>query len=134
MRTRSSIAYLDSSALVKLAVEEKESEALRLAMRDWPRRGSSRLAVVEVLRGVRRRSPRSEPLARRVLAHTVLFAPSNRLLAAASQLDPPALHALDAIHLASALQLGRELGAFVSYDEQQLEAAAALGLPAVSPR
>ena len=133
MPTGSSIAYLDSSALFKLVVEEPESRALRDALLQWPRRASSRIAVVEVLRGVRRRDAGAELLARRVLSNVALIAVGNRVLVVASTLGPPALRSLDAIHLASALRLGADLTAFVSYDARQLEAAAALRLPVSAP-
>jgi predicted nucleic acid-binding protein len=41
--------------------------------------------------------------------------------------------ALDAIHLASAMEYGSDLASFVSYDARLSAAAAALGLPVVSP-
>lgn len=133
MPTGSSVAYLDSSALFKLVVEEEESRALRNALRSWPRRVSSRIAVVEVLRGVRRRGETAEPLARNVLGSVALLTIGDRVLMAAARLDPPGLRSLDAIHLASALRLGSDLTAFVSYDARQLEAAEALALPVTSP-
>jgi predicted nucleic acid-binding protein len=130
----SSIAYLDSSAIVKLAIEEEETRPLRVALRQWPRRVSSRLAAVEVLRAVRRRDRAAEALARRVLARIALMRIGDRVLLAAAALDPPALRSVDAIHLASALRLRGAIAAFVSYDERQLEAARALGLPVEWPR
>ena len=133
MRTGSSVAYLDSSALIKLAVEEGESATLRRALHAWPRRVSSRIAVVEVMRAVRRRKQTAEPLARRVVAHVALIKVDDRVLKAAAQLDSPTVRSVDAIHLASALRLGDSLTAFVSYDARQLEAAASLGLPVTSP-
>ncbi len=134
MRTRSSVVYLDSSALFKLAVDEVESSALRSALSSWPRRASSRLSVVEVLRAARRRSAAAMPSARLVLAGVSLISIDRRVVVEAIGIEPAALRTLDAVHLASALRLGRELAAFVSYDERQLEAAEALELPAVSPR
>lgn len=134
MRNASDAAYLDASALVKLSLEEDHSAALRNATRGWSRLVSSRLAVVEVLRAARRRDPASEPTAREVLAHAALVVPSDGILYAATTLRPLDLRSLDAIHLATALRLGPALAAFVSYDERQLEAAAALGLPVASPR
>jgi len=134
VRNVSDVAYLESSALVKLVVVEEESEALQDAMLQWPRRFSSRLAVVEVLRTVRRRDAARESLARNVLARLALVVIGDRVLFAAAQLDPIGLRSLDAIHLATALRLRGSLGAFVSYDERQLEAAKALGLPVASPR
>jgi len=129
----SSFAYLDSSALFKLVVEEEEGRALRNALLSWPRRISSRIAVVEVLRGVRRRDETAEPLARSVLGSVALLTIGDRVLMTAARLDPPGLRSLDAIHLATALRLASDLTAFVSYDVRQLEAAATLGLPVTSP-
>ena len=48
-------------------------------------------------------------------------------------LDPPLLRALDAIHLASALEVGDDLGAFLAYDRELVAAARALGLQTLSP-
>lgn len=128
-----SSAYLDASALFKLAIEEEETEALRRALSTLPRRTSSRIAVVEVIRAVRRRRRSAEPLARQVLARTSLIRMDDRVLEAAVSLDPAPLRALDAIHVASALRLGPQLAAFVSYDVKQLRAAEAIGLPVASP-
>jgi uncharacterized protein len=129
----SRFAYLDSSALVKLVVDEQESQELRRALEAWPRRVSSRISVVEVLRAVRRRDPPGEPLARHVLTRTRLLAVGDAVLVAAAHVGPPRLRSLDAIHVASALRLGDGLAAFVSYDARQLEAATAAGLPVASP-
>lgn len=134
MPIRSDVAYLDASALVKAIIDEVETEPLRLALGAYARHASSRVVVVEVLRGVTRRDPSKEPLARRVLGALVLLGVSGRILLTASTLDPPTLRSLDALHVASAARLGRSLAAFVSYDARQLEAAAALGLPVTSPR
>jgi predicted nucleic acid-binding protein len=131
--TDSDVAYLDSSALFKLVVQEEESEVLRLALRAWPRRMSSRVSVVELLRGVRRRDLLAEPLARRVLTHVSLLRIGDGVLTTAARLDPPTVRSLDAIHVASALRLGDSLTAFVSYDGRQLEAAASVGVPVTSP-
>lgn len=134
MPTVSDVAYFDASALHKLVVGEPESEALREAARAWPRRVTSRLAVVELIQSVRRADPPLEPAARRLLGRVTLLADTNRVLVGATQLEPQALRALDAIHVSSALRVRPALAAFVSYDERQLEAAVTLGLPVVSPR
>lgn len=134
MPTASDIAYLDVSALVKLVLDEPESDALRDALSSWPRRTTSRLAVVEVVRAVRRADPRLEPLAARALTGVVLLAASDKVLRSAAGVDPPAVRTLDAIHVASALRVRAMLAAFVSYDRRQLEAAEAHGLPVATPR
>jgi predicted nucleic acid-binding protein len=131
--TGSELAYLDASALVKLVLDEPQSEALRRAVLAWPRRATSRLAVVEVIRAVRRADARLEPRAARALAAVSLVAPGDRVLQIAARLDPPRIRTLDSIHVATALRLREALVAFVSYDRRQLEAAATLGLPVVSP-
>jgi predicted nucleic acid-binding protein len=134
VKSGSDAAYLEPSALVKLAIVEDESEALQDALDGWPRRVASRLAVVEVLRTVRRRDAAREALAREVLRRVDLIVMSDRILMSAAMLDPVALRSLDAVHLATALRVRSSLGAFVSYDARQLEAAQALGLPTASPR
>ena len=130
----SEVAYVDSSALVKLALAEEESEAMLRAFASWPRRVTSRLAVVEVLRAVRRENPAREPIAVDVLARVMLAAVSDAVLVEAARLNPAQLRSLDAVHLATALRLRSAIVAFVSYDRSQLEAAEALGLPVASPR
>lgn len=134
MRAGSDVAYLDASALHKLMVSEPETEALRHATRAWPRRATSRLAVVELIRSVRRADPVLQPTARRVLEGVTLLADSNRVLLEATQLEPQTLRTLDAIHVATAYRIRTVLAAFVSYDVRQLAAAEALGLPTATPR
>jgi predicted nucleic acid-binding protein len=49
-------------------------------------------------------------------------------------LHPPELRSLDAIHLATAQQLGREMTALVIYDDSMVTAAKQLGYRIVQPR
>ncbi|HTE83139.1 MAG TPA: hypothetical protein VK821_00210, partial [Dehalococcoidia bacterium] len=65
-------AYLDSSALVKLVVLEPESAQLQSYLADWPRRASSSLARVELVRAVRARGDAAVQRARRVLTDLYL--------------------------------------------------------------
>lgn len=71
--------------------------------------------------------------AREVIANVTLLAIDEPLLEIAAHLDPPALRSLDAIHIATALRLGDELHALVTYDQRMIEAAERLGLPVASP-
>ena len=57
----------------------------------------------------------------------------ERELEAASRLPDPALRTLDAIHLATALQLDRDLDALVTYDSRLAAAAERQHLPVVTP-
>lgn len=134
MRNGSDVAYFDASALHKLVITEPETEALKKETQAWPRRATSRLAVVELIRSVRRANPVLEPAARRLLGGITLLVDSNRVLLDATQLEPQTLRSLDAIHVASAYRIRPVLAAFVSYDTRQLAAAEILGLPTASPR
>jgi predicted nucleic acid-binding protein len=127
-------AYLDSSALLKLVVEEPGSWALGdyLVGRDP---FSSDLSRVELPRAVRRRGLGTGAigLAVRVLEGVELLAIGEEVLSRASVLGPPAMRSLDAIHLASALTLGPELDAVVTYHRRLASAAELAGLRVESP-
>jgi len=125
--------YLDSSALVKLAVQEPESSALRRYLARRRLVISSALARTEVARAL---LPSGADAARRgqdVLASVELLRISDRVLRAAGAMPPPDLRSLDAIHLASAELLGSDLGAFVTYDMRLASAATVRGLRVVQP-
>jgi predicted nucleic acid-binding protein len=129
------VAYLDTSAVVKLLVREGESAALRRELRRWPRRASANLIRVELLRAAKRAGlPRLASPARRYLGAINLIRLDDALLDRAAEVDPSSLRSLDAIHLASALALGDDLGVVITYDDRMLDGAAALGLPVASPR
>jgi predicted nucleic acid-binding protein len=129
------VAYLDTSAVVKLLVRERETTALRRELRHWPRRASSSLLRVELLRAIKRAGlPRLTSPARTQLAAISLIRLDDPLLDRAAELDPASLRSLDAVHLASALALGSDLGVVVSYDDRLLQGASALGMPTASPR
>ncbi len=132
----SKLLYLDSSALVKLVIEEAESAALLTALAAWPERCSSELAVVEVERAARRASldPADLERARTVLAGLHLLRLDREVLTLAARLEPTTLRSLDALHLATALQLGEDLGAFAAYDGGLAEAARERGLVVLAPR
>ncbi len=128
------VAYLDTSAAVKLLMNEPESPALREWLRERPVRASAALLRVELIRVVRRAGlPRLLPEARRLLAGVHLVRLDDALLDQAAGLDPTELRSLDSIHLAAAASLGDDLAAVVSYDDRLLAAAASLGLPTATP-
>jgi predicted nucleic acid-binding protein len=128
------VAYLDTSAAVKLVIDELESPALREWLSGRPVRASAALLRVELIRVVRRAGlPRLLPEARRLLSGVHLIRLEDALLDRAANLDPTELRSLDSIHLAAAASLGDDLAAVVSYDERLLTAAASLGLPTATP-
>jgi len=71
--------------------------------------------------------------ARRQLANIDLIRVDDDLLARATDIEPPTVRSLDAIHLAAALSLGSDLAAIVTYDARMSTAAQALGLPVIAP-
>ncbi|HXE44282.1 MAG TPA: type II toxin-antitoxin system VapC family toxin [Conexibacter sp.] len=131
--------YLDASALVKLVREEPESAALR-AYLDEVDLVSSELVLTEVPRAIRRAAAHEPALPTDLLIErtaelleAVALLPLDRpLLAAAGALAEPALRALDAIHVAAAIDLV-PIDAFVSYDERQSAAARLAGLRTAAP-
>jgi hypothetical protein len=129
------VIALDSSALVKLVVDEPESAALEtwLSGRAPLSVAASDLVRVEVIRAVARADPAGVPRARTLLAGVDLVPVSRDLLETAADLGPPSLRSLDAVHLATALGLGSALDAFVVYDERLARAATEAGLPVVAP-
>ena len=72
--------------------------------------------------------------ARAVLQRIDLVRVNDRILNAAGVLRPPELRSLDAIHLATAHELGNELGTVVTYDERMVAAARQLGYKIAQPR
>lgn len=127
------MVYLDSSALVKLVIAERETAALRSYLREEPVRVSCALARTEVLRAVRPLGPLAVATARRVLRSIELIRLDDALLDAAGILEPVALRSLDAVHLAAALLVAPSLHAIVTYDRRMADAAIALGLPVFAP-
>ena len=128
-----SVAYLDSSALVKLVLAETESVALRTWTDARAAVTSCALARTEVLRAVRRFDEHVRARARLVLSELDLVAIDDGILDAAATLDPDVQRSLDAIHLAAAMSLGDDLLAIVSYDDRMLDGARLLGLPIERP-
>ena len=126
--------YLDSSALVKLAVREPESAALRRYIRRRRPLISSALARAEVSRALLPLGPDAVQRGHEVLGLIDLVRVNDRVLTAAGALFPADLRTVDAIHLATVQQLGAELARIVTYDERMAAAAKVLRLPVAAPR
>lgn len=129
------LLYLDASALVKLVLPEAESRSLQESLVAWPACVTSEIAGVEVMRAVRRAStdPAVEQRAQEVLAGVALLKLETAMMSRAARLEPRLLRSLDAIHLASALSLGDDLGAMVIYDNALASAARSCGLEVMAP-
>jgi uncharacterized protein len=126
--------YVDSSALVKMVIEEANSPALGRYFAEFSldRQLTAAISRTELVRAVARRGATVEN-ARKALSKLDFVAITNSLLDNAAALAPPELRTLDAIHLTAALS-APDLRALVTYDRRLAEAAEQAGLPVVSPR
>lgn len=126
--------YADASALVKLVVREPESKDLIEHLGEpVPRLMTSRLAVVEVTRAVKIARPEADAAseAARVLESCYLLDVTVEILRRAAALSSEGLRALDAIHLASVLQL--EPDEVLAYDRRLVGSARELGFAVAHP-
>ena len=126
--------YVDTSAAAKLILEEAESEALV----SWLSAGqhsfvSSSLTKVELLRLARRYGSDAIVASLGFLRRCDLSPLSDEVLDSAAGVLPEILRSLDAIHLATALDLGSEISGVVTYDHRLAEACALHGLEVIAP-
>lgn len=124
--------YADTSALVKMVVTEAESTALRsyLVSRDTAL-STSQVGAVELGRSARRRNNSTADRALALLSGLEIFPLTTGIAARAQQLEPSTLRTLDAIHVATAIEVRADL--VVTYDQRMIEACHANGLEVVSP-
>jgi predicted nucleic acid-binding protein len=134
MSAERQLTYIDSSAIVKLAVAEPESAALRRYLSRRRPLVSSALARTEVARALMPSGPEAVARGELVLRRIQLVRVNDRVLSEAGRMTPMELRSLDAIHLASARQLGSSVRQIVTYDERMADAAQADGWPVSSPR
>lgn len=131
-----SLYYADTSAVIKLLVEESHSKSFATfydahADAEWV---SSALLRIELTRAVTRAMPTLLPDARDLLLAFSFVAIDDDVVEAAMNEPDRGLRSLDAIHLATARVLGEDLDALVSYDDRLLKAATDAGLATASPR
>ena len=126
------LAYVDSSALVKLVLDEADAGAMRRWYIEAERIACSIIGMVETRRTVTRKVDAPDHL-NTILRTLITLEFDDVLAATASRLTPAGLRTLDAVHLATALAIRSDLDAFVTYDDRLAEAARAVGLPVVRP-
>jgi predicted nucleic acid-binding protein len=125
--------YIDSSALTKLVVTELESQTLEAFLAaDTPDLVTSELASVELHRFAMRRGDEAAVQSREVLLGVAQFPITPEILQHASTIQPRFLRTLDAIHVATALNIG-ELSGVITYDRRMAEAVRANGLTVFAP-
>jgi uncharacterized protein len=131
-----SLYYVDTSAAIKLLVEETHSKAFAAfydarAGAEWV---SSALLRIEVTRAIARAKPVLLPDARDLLAAFSYIAIDDEIVEAAMTEPDRSLRSLDAIHLATARLLGPDLDAIVTYDDRRATAASDAGLVTACPQ
>jgi predicted nucleic acid-binding protein len=118
---------------VKLLLEEDGHAGLREELARWDGYVSSTLLAVESVRACARYGPERADDAREWLLGVALLPLDDAVMNAATTLGPASLRSLDALHLATALTIREDVGAFVAYDDRLAAAAADHGLPVVTP-
>jgi predicted nucleic acid-binding protein len=127
-----SVAYVDASALVKLIVLEAESVTFQRWYLETERIVTSRVGMIEMRRAAGR-YPHDAGELRSLLASVEVIELDRKVADRAAAAVPPLLRTLDAIHIATALELGTSLDAFVTYDDRLAAAARDAGLPVIRP-
>jgi predicted nucleic acid-binding protein len=118
---------------VKLPLREREHAALRVDLSQWDGLASSALLRVEAERACARYGARFVARVHASLERALLLPLDDTVLDAAAALEPATLRSLDAIHLATALSLGDDLGAMYVYDDRLAAAARAAGIRVEAP-
>ena len=127
--------YLDTSAAAKLVHPEPESGALAVFLVEHLASPlvSSALLYPELVRAVSRYRPDGVARAIGLLQRIMIVPLANDIVANAATIGTPTLRTLDALHLATAISIGGELNAFVTYDKRLADAATVLGLTVAAP-
>ncbi|HEX4980769.1 MAG TPA: PIN domain-containing protein [Ilumatobacteraceae bacterium] len=123
--------YLDTSAFLKLLVDEEHSSDLRTSL-DAENIWSSSLLDMEAHRAGRRLGLPADMVSEHLDAITI-FTPGDRTFAAARNVGPDTLRTIDALHLAAALELGADLDAVVTYDRRLAAGCTAAGCNVKAP-
>lgn len=128
--------YLDTSAFVKLIWEEKESAALweYLIARPEAEHISSTLLALEARRAALRAGGGALPRVDLALDRVGLVDITDAVIGSASRIPEPNLRSLDAIHLATAIMLGRDVDVMLTYDQRLADTASASGVAVTAPR
>jgi predicted nucleic acid-binding protein len=127
------LAYLDTSALGRVLLGEPDAPAILEALAEFEQRVASRLARVELCRLALRTNLLAD--AERLLGGVALVPVDETLLTAAETIEPDAVATLDAIHLATAVQIHEAVGlnAVLTYDRRLTDGARHHGLTVLAP-
>lgn len=126
--------YLDTSALGRVVLDEPDGDAVGAALAGFEAIVSSRLLRIELHRLGIRTGIASEEI-EGWLAGVAIVPMDAAILAAAEGVSPASVATLDAIHLATALQLAAEqhIASIMTFDARLAEGAREHGLDVVMP-
>jgi len=124
--------YLDTSAALKLVVEESESDALaQLIDREQPDLVACWLLETEMRRAAQREEALTQQIVSEFLEGVGLYEVPSSLFREAGVLPGTQLRTLDALHLAAAIRIG--VDRLVTYDARLQDSARSLGLGVLAP-
>ena len=124
--------YIDSSAILKLIFIEKETAELDKVMNNAM--VTSTFTRVEVKRAVSRINPEKLVVANDVLSQLQYTELDPQTMQLAEAFTPDiTLRTLDAIHVASVLQINRAVQGIITYDKQMIASAQNMGIRVLSP-
>ena len=124
--------YIDSSAILKLLIFEKESTTLAQFL-DVPVKTSA-ISRVEVIRSLNRISPEKIAEGQAALYRFEMIPVSSSILSLAENFPAViTLKSLDAIHVATVVFLNKTIRGLITYDKAMIKNAKELGIKVVSP-
>lgn len=124
--------YLDTSAALKLVVEESESVALAQVIdHEQPDLVACWLLDTEMRRAAQREDALTQEIVSGLLDGVGLYEVPASLFREAGVLPGMNLRSLDALHLAAAIRIG--VDHVVTYDSRMADSARLLGVSVLSP-
>lgn len=127
-----SLWYLDTSAALKLLVEEPESAELALHIdRAQPDLVACWLLETEMRRAAQREDALTQEVVSEFLEGVSLYEVPSSLFREAGLLPGAHLRSLDALHLAAAIRIG--VDCVVTYDVRLIDSARSLGVGVLTP-
>ncbi|MFJ6133462.1 type II toxin-antitoxin system VapC family toxin [Janibacter terrae] len=124
--------YLDTSAALKLVIEERESSVLADHLdTETPDLVACLLLETELRRAAQRRGDLTQEVVSQLVERVNLFEMPASLFREAGLLGGPRPRSLDALHLAAAVRIGAD--AVVTYDHRMAEASRDLGFTVIAP-
>lgn len=128
------IHYIDTSAYLKLIIEEPESAALASVVEQGRIAGHRLVSSILIETELRRASYRYEiepELIDRELEKLAIISAADSTFVRAGSFPDMMLRSLDALHLATAIECGA-VGIY-TYDQRQAEAATRVGIAVLAP-